>query len=120
MVKALKELWSDACDVTVRRSEIDERTGRTVFTEETICSGIPCRVSFKISFETVSSTKDQGMAHTLSQSVKLFIDKDIQIPPGSRITVYREGRAFEFARSGAAAVFSGHQEIRLESWKGWA
>jgi len=120
MVSPLARLWTDTCDVTVRREALDPETGRTVFTEEQILSGVPCRISFRLSFETVSTVREQGMAAALSQSAKLFIGPEAALPPGSRITVRRGGRVFEFARSSAPAQFGGHQEIRMERWKGWA
>ena len=120
MVEALQRLWTDRCDITVRVSEMDPETGRTVFREETLISGEPCRLSFKLTFENVSGTKDSGMYTTIYQSAKLFMDREVSVPPGSKITVTRSGTVFEFCRSGSPAVYDYHQELKMEKFKDWA
>ena len=120
MVSGLHSLWTDRCSVTVRQKSLDDSTGCTVFSENEICSDIPCRISFRLSFETVSGVKDASGATSVAQSVKLFCAPDVDIPPGSRITVTRGGRVFQFARSGAPAVYSAHQEVKLERFEGYA
>lgn len=120
MVEALRRLWVDKCDVTVRVSEKDSETGRTVFREETLITQEPCRVSFKLTFENVSGAKDSGIYTTIYQSAKLFLDREVSVPPGSKITVTRGGAVFEFCRSGSPALYDYHQELKMEKFKGWA
>lgn len=120
MVKVLKRLWTDTCDITVRRAEDDPTTGRTVFVEETIVVEEPCRISFKIAFEGTSGAKQGGMYTAAPQSAKLFMDKNVRVPSGSKITVTRDMEIFEMVRSGAPAVYDYHQEIKVERFKDWA
>lgn len=122
MVEALRRLWTDTCDITARvaEDEADPETGRTVFREETIVTGEPCRISFKLTFENVSGAKEDGIYATVRQSAKLFLDRNIPVPPGSIITVTRNGEVFEFIRSGAPAIYDYHQEIKVEKYKDWA
>lgn len=120
MVEALSRLWTDSCDITVRVAATDPETGRSVFSEETVVTGEPCRVSFKISFDNSSGAKEDGIYAAVKQSAKIFMDRKVSVPPGSKITVVRHGEVFEFARSGAPAVYDYHQEIRVEKFKDWA
>lgn len=120
MVEALKRLWTDTCEVKVRIAEKDIETGRTLFNENIIISEEPCRVSFKLSFENASSAKKGGIYTAVNQPAKLFMDKKIPIPAGSKITVTRDGELFEFSRSGTPSLYDYHQEIKVEKFKGWA
>lgn len=120
MVEALKRLWTDTCDISVRTAGKDIETGRTSFNENIIVSEEPCRVSFKLSFENASSAKEGGIYTAVNQPAKLFMDKAISVPAGSKITVTRDGQLFEFSRSGAPSLYDYHQEIKVEKFKGWA
>lgn len=120
MVEALRRLWTDSCDITVRVAEADPETGRTLFREEIAVAGEPCRVSFKLTFENMSGAKEDGIYAAVKQSAKIFLDRNISVPPGSKITVTRNGEAFEFTRSGAPAIYDYHQEIKVEKFEDWA
>lgn len=118
---ALRWLWVDRCDIFVRESTRDPGTRRDVFTERQIHADLPCRVSFRLSFETVSGVRDVGDAAVAAgQAVKLFLAPEIVIPAGSKIVVRRGGREMVFARTGVPAVFEGHQEVRMERFARWA
>ena len=56
----------------------------------------------------------------MAQSVTLYIDPSVDIPEGSKITVTQNGVTRDYERSGRPAVYSCHQEIPLELFKGWA
>ena len=120
MVSNLERLWTDRCDVTVQEGSVDQQTGRTVFEERTVYADVPCRLSFRLTFENVSAVKNAGGAFQVSQAGKLFVGLDVSVPPGARITVRRGDRVYEFARSGAPAIYSGHQELRVERFRDWA
>ena len=78
----------------------------------------PC----KLSFETLSST-DGDHVSKVAQTVKLFLSPDVEIPAGCKIVVTRFNnleRKFTYSKSGEAGVFTNHQEIQLEPWKGYA
>lgn len=116
--KALERLWKDRCTVYHKVKVKDLNTKLTDFEEKPLLQDQPC----KLSFETLSSTDGDPVA-TLTQSVKLFISPDVKIPAGCKIVVTRFNdleRTFTCAKSGEAGVFTNHQEILLEPWKGYA
>ena len=116
----LARFWTDCCDVYVRESAVDAETGRTVFSERKLYENLPCRISYRISFETVGAVRDVGNAATAAgQAVKLFLAPEVSIPAGSKIVVRRQGREMVFARSGIPAMFEGHQELRVERFRKW-
>lgn len=113
---AIKSLWEGKCTVTVLTHGTSESSGRATDVEESIITEEPCRISFT----SVTPVTPADRAHQKTQSTKLFIRSDLQIPAGSKITVTQKGVAGAYRQSGIPAVYSTHQEIPLELWKGWA
>lgn len=114
---AIKSLWRGKCTVTVRNNDTtDENTGRVVVGEVDTYADEPCRISF----DTVNATQPENNAANIVQSITLFIDRAVVIPEGSKITVTQNGATAVYEKSGKPAVYSTHQEIPLEIFKGWA
>jgi hypothetical protein len=114
---AIKSLWRGKCTVTVRNNDTtDENTGRVVVGEVDTYTDEPCRISF----DTVNATQPENNAANIVQSITLFIDRAVVIPEGSKITVTQNGTTAVYEKSGKPAVYSAHQEIPLEIFKGWA
>lgn len=114
---AIKSLWRGKCTVTVRNNDTtDENTGRVVVGEVDTYTDEPCRISF----DTVNATQPENNAANIVQSITLFIDRAVVIPEGSKITVTQNGATAVYGKSGKPAVYSTHQEIPLEIFKGWA
>lgn len=114
---AIKSLWRGKCTVTVRNNDTtDENTGRVAVGEVDTYTDEPCRISF----DTVNATQPENNAANIVQSVTLFIDRAVAIPEGSKITVTQNGATAVYEKSGKPAVYSTHQEIPLEIFKGWA
>lgn len=114
---AIKSLWRGKCTITVRNNDTtDENTGRVVEGEVDTYTDEPCRISF----DTVSATQPENNAANIVQSITLFIDRAVVIPEGSKITVTQNGATAVYEKSGKPAVYSTHQEIPLEIFKGWA
>lgn len=116
--KALERLWKDRCTVYHRVKVTDPKTKLTDFDEKPLLQDQPC----KLSFETLNSTDGNHVA-TVAQSVKLFISPDVEIPAGCKIVVTRFNdleRTFTYSRSGEPGIFTNHQEIMLEPFKGYA
>ena len=114
---AIKSLWRGKCTVTVRNNDTtDENTGRVIVGEVDTYTNEPCRISF----DTVNATQPENNAANIVQSITLFIDRAIAIPEGSKITVTQNGATAVYEKSGKPAVYSTHQEIPLEIFKGWA
>lgn len=113
---ALERLWTDRATVTVRRAVTSAVTHLTAFEEVTLLTDLPCRLSF----ETLRPA-GKGTVATAEQSVKLICAPDVELPAGCKISVTRpHGGTLVYARSGTAGVFSNHQELLLELWRGWA
>lgn len=114
---AIKSLWRGKCTVTVRNNDTtDENTGRVAIGEVDTYTDEPCRISF----DTVNATQTENNAANIIQSITLFIDREVVIPEGSKITVTQNGATAVYEKSGKPAVYSTHQEIPLEIFKGWA
>ena len=114
---AIKSLWRGKCTVTVRNNDTtDENTGRVAIGEVDTYTDEPCRISF----DTVNATQPENNAANIVQSITLFIDRAVVIPEGSKITVTQNGVTAVYEKSGKPAVYSTHQEIPLEIFKGWA
>ena len=114
---AIKSLWRGKCTVTVRNNDTtDENTGRVVVGEVDTYTDEPCRISLY----TVNATQPENNAANIVQSITLFIDRAVVIPEGSKITVTQNGATAVYEKSGKPAVYSTHQEIPLEIFKGWA
>ena len=115
---ALERLWQDRCSLFIRAEVTDPTTHLTDSEEKPLLQDQPC----KLSFETLTSTNGDEVA-TAQQVVKLFLSPDVKVPAGCKIVVTRPNdmeRTFTYARSGEPGVFSNHQEIMLEPFRGWA
>ena len=115
MVTALERLWTDRCTVFVRQAVTDPLTHLTDFEETPLVEDAPC----KLSFETLNAA-GAGEAASVTQSVKLFLSAEAEIPAGCKIAVTRNGQTMTYSRSGLAGMFHSHQEILLEPFQEWA
>lgn len=114
--KALEKLWADKCDVIVQQKQTNPITKRTEFVETTLYTEQPC----KLSFEKLLTVTENGNVPAKSQRVILFIGKDVIIPTGSKIIIYRGDNTFSYKNSSESAIFNNHQEVFLELFEGWA
>lgn len=115
--KALERLWKDRCTVYKREKVKDPTTKLTDFEEKPLFQDQPC----KLSFETLNSSSGDPVA-VVSQTVKLFLSPDLEIPAGCKIVVTRFNdleRKFTYSKSGEAGVFTNHQEIQLVPFEGY-
>ena len=112
----MQSLWQGRATVTVQEGKYNPSNGRTESQEKVLFKEIPCRISQN----TVVSTEPFERAARAAQGVTLYLDPAVEIPEGSRITVVQNGVTREYERSGKPAVYSCHQEVPLELFKGWA
>ena len=105
--KAIQRLWTGKATVYVRVGALNPTTSAT---EQ------PCRLSHK----TVKNTEPAEEAAQVTQTTVLYIDPSVEIPEGSKVTVTQNGVTRDYGRSGTPAVYTSHQEVPLELWKGWA
>ena len=114
--KAVESLYDGKCTIT-EHQKIKKENKSTGFQDVVVLEDIPCRVSFK----TISNTSqtDTG-ASAVVQVAKVFLAPEIQVKPGSKLTITQKGVTTEYKSSGKPAFYSTHQEIVLELFKGWA
>lgn len=111
MVDGLRRLWTDECTIFDIVKTTDPDTGRTV-------SGLVARnpepLPCRLSFSTLVAATVSDNAAAVSQVVKLFLDVEVDVSPGSRIDVARNGQTTQYRSSGIPARYSTHQEVILE------
>lgn len=115
---AIEQTYTDRMTVTVREKTLNEETKETQFKPVEVLKDVPCRISFG----TKNSAVPDGEfpAYTVSQPVKLFVPPDVVLPPGSLVSVTRDGVTKEYKQSGEPALYPTHQEIMLELAKEYA
>lgn len=101
--------YTDTCTVTAYE-KYKKSNKTTAFRDVVKYSDIPCRLSFQSKNAASKANPFSGM----TQSIKLFVAPDVEISPGSKITVTHDGRTTEYKQSGFPAVYATHQEILLE------
>ena len=117
MVKtAIEKLYIGRCDVSELQSNTDPVTKITNTVTVQVLVNQPCRLSFK----TITKVMEGETAARLAQEVKLFVSPNIAVKPGSMITVTQNGLTRDYKNSGEPALYSSHQEIVLELFKGWS
>jgi hypothetical protein len=113
--KAIQSLWAGVCNIFGFK-DTEDKYGATIHTEVMLFENLPCRLSFK----NISQTSQTESFAVSSQVVKLFIAPDVYVPPGSVIEVTQNGVTRKYKHSGISAVYTNHQEIVLEAYKGSA
>lgn len=109
-------LWKGTCTIYIRQEKQNPVNKRTEFDEIPVYTDEPC----KLSFETLTTTAENGTAATVTQKTKLFIAPEIEIPAGSKITVTQNGKTADYEQSGEPGMFTNHQEVMLDLFKGWS
>ena len=108
LTKAVSKLWTGRCDV-INYTDTKDENGSRKHEKVVVAEGVPGRVPYESDPPgTQSSTTDN-----ISQEIKLFISKDIEIKPGSEITVTQNEVTRNYVSSGIPAVYTAHQEVPL-------
>ena len=113
--KAIQSLWTGVCNIFGFK-DVEDKYGATTHAEVTLFENLPCRLSFK----NISQTSQTESFAVSSQVVKLFIATEVYVPPGSVVEVTQNGITRKYKHSGISAVYTNHQEIVLEAYKGSA
>lgn len=111
----LETLYQGRADVFEYRAEKDPQTKITAHQEVQVFSKIPCRVSHK----RLSAIEKSNHVPTAQMEIKLFLPNHFIINPGSKIVVIQHGTERVYKSSGIPAVYSSHQEIILEEFRGY-
>ena len=112
--KAIELLYEGTCTITIYEPYMKQNKA-TGHREIILLEDEPCRLSFggaPAAEKTETGTSKQ-------QVIKLFLTPEIDVMPGSKITVTQNGVMQDYCRSGQPAVYSTHQEVELDLWKGW-
>lgn len=113
--KAIESLYDGKCTIT-EHQKVQKENKSTGFQDVIVQEEIPCRLSFK----TVNNTNQTETAASIVQITKVFLAAEIQVKPGSKLTITQNGVTTDYKSSGEPAFYSTHQEIVLELFKGWA
>lgn len=113
--KAIEGLYNGRCNIYEYRPFKDPITKRTVNKEVCVIENQPCRLSSK----SVPQTSE-GNISIVSKVITLFISSEININPGSKIVVTQNNVTDEYKNSSKPSMYSNHQEITLELFKGYA
>lgn len=113
--KAIESMYIGTCMIT-EHQKVKKGNKSTGFQDVVVLENQPC----KLSFEKITNTNPTETATLLVQTVKVLIVPEIQIKPGSKLTITQNGVTTDFKNSGEPAMFGTHQEIILELFKGWS
>ena len=113
--KAVETLYDGICTVS-EYQKVKRENNSTAFEEVTVLENQPCRMSFK----SVNSTNQTDTGGVVTQSITVYMSPDIWVKPGSKLTITQNGVTTEYKSSGQSAMYSSHQEISLELFKGWS
>lgn len=114
--RTIERTYTDRFSVEARKAVKNPKTGRTEPTEVVLYEDEPCRFSHE-----ANPVSDSRELPTATQAGKLFVKpvEEVNIPPGSQITVTYDGRTEVFAHSGISRNYATHQEILLDRWERW-
>lgn len=114
--KAIESLYDGKCTIT-EHQKVKKENKSTGFQDVVVLTDEPCRLSFK----TINNTNQTDTAASaVVQITKVFLAPEIQVKPGSKLTITQNDVTTEYKSSGEPAFYSTHQEIVLELFKGWA
>lgn len=114
--EAIESLYDGKCTIT-EHQKVKKENKSTGFRDVVVLEDVPCRLSFK----TINNTNQTDTAaSSVAQVTKVFLAPEIQVKPGSKLTVTQNNVTTEYKSSGEPAVYSTHQEIVLELFKEWA
>ena len=113
--KAVESLYDGICTIS-EYQKIKKENMSTGFAEVVVVENQPCRMSYK----TVNSANQTDTASAVTQAIVVYLSPDILVKPGSKLTITQNGVTTAYKNSGEPAVYSTHQEIPLELFKGWS
>ena len=114
--KAIESMYDCTCTI-IERQKVKLPNKSTGFKDIVVLEDIPCRLSFK----TITNTNqaETGVSAVV-QVTKVFIAPEIQVKPGSKLTITQNDVTTEYKSSGQPAIYTTHQEIELELFERWA
>ncbi len=114
--RAQEATYEGICTIYEYRDVTDTKTKLSSEEEVAVIENQPC----KLSFEKLNAVVQTETAAVQAQGVKLFLAPEIVVYSNSKIIVTQNGVTDEYSASGKPAIYPTHQEITLESFRGWA
>ena len=116
--KDIERLYVDTCTIIEYCSTVNPVTHITSPNQEVIAyENVPCKVSHK---DRILYPAASGDVPSINLMSKLIISPDIQVKPGSKIIVTRNGVSTAYKCSSAPARHFTHQEIIIDLLEGEA
>lgn len=112
--EAIESMYKDTCDIIQLVGEKDPVTKRVKMTEKVVHASVPCKLSVKNLASASDTATNSPTATVAVQMTTIFMAPELDIPAGSKFLVTHYGREFKYESSGYPAIYSSHQEIRLE------
>ncbi|MBS5822410.1 MAG: hypothetical protein KID00_00885 [Clostridium argentinense] len=113
--KAIEMTYTGKCTIT-EHQKVKKPNKSTGFEDVIILKDQPC----KLSFSKIANTNQGETAAMVVQTAKVLIAPEIQIKPGSKLTITQNGVTTEYSQSGEPAIYNTHQEVILELFKRWS
>jgi hypothetical protein len=113
--KAIESLYDGKCTIT-EHQKVKKENKSTGFQDVVVLHDEPCRLSFK----TINNTNQTDTAAAVVQIAKVFLAPEIQVKPGSKLTITQNDVTTDYKSSGKPAFYSTHQEIILELFDRWS
>lgn len=111
--RQLEKLYSYTCNIFNLTHIKDDTNKRTFLKKTLIYESIPCRISY-FNSSSVNYFYETDTNNKRKQFVKLILQNDIDILPGSYVTVFKNSKKIgDFKNSGVPLIYSSHQEISL-------
>ncbi len=114
--KAIESLYDCTCSV-IEYQEVIKTNKSTGFEEVIVLENKPCRLSYE-NISVVNSDENNATEKVII--TKLFISPDVDIKPGSKISVTKNDITKDYKSSGEPAKYNTHQEIMLELFERWS
>ena len=110
--RSVEHLYDGRMTVEETRKEKNAKN-ITALVWSAVIEDVPCRVSYK----TIAPAGRSDTVDSTAQTITLFTASDIDIKPGSRVTVTQRGHTMRFSCAGIPAVYESHQEVPLTRWE---
>lgn len=107
--RTIEQQYSGVCTISEFK-EFKRANGSTGNGWVPVHENIPCQLSHS----RINTTNPETSAANVEFVIKLFINPDLEIKPGSKIEVTQNSRTNKYERSGEPAIYPTHQEIMLE------
>lgn len=111
----INKMFDGVCSIKELEQQEDER-GIMRQREKVAAGDVPCHLEIK----SAGAVRNNGEGSRVEANGRLFLAADVEVKPGSIITVCQQGREYVFVSSSLAKVYRWHQEIEVCLPEMWA